>query len=100
IRDRNVTGVQTCALPIFEHSEKLGRPKPILEIGSISTANADHNTLKRSSKNFPKLFPIMRIAHQALPVWCGPADLAAAIAQIPRSEERRVGKDEGSWCGE
>src|SRR5699024_11691908 len=26
IRDRNVTGVQTCALPIFDHAERGGVP--------------------------------------------------------------------------
>src|SRR5699024_12152752 len=79
IRDRNVTGVQTCALPISDKPEKT-------EISAARTAPADDNRPETttSQKNVPPYAQLRVPARQA---------------QVGRSEERRVGK-EGRARGE
>src|SRR5699024_12030924 len=71
IRDRNVTGVQTCALPILQQHY----------ISSAACAGwSAERCLNKGKKTAPKHWPIWN--------WCG---------SPCRSEERRVGKE---WrCG-
>src|SRR5437868_15543527 len=83
IRDRNVTGVQTCALPILAHADSLlaamipetsSRERELLEEINAQYVKADVLAMhyqKRSERLF-RLFALMTFA---------------------RSEERRVGKD-------
>src|SRR5699024_11681377 len=81
IRDRNVTGVQTCALPISIIS--------LVEPTSILTF-----TLGKSLKYFARIsgrivYPIKDDT---------PIEIFPSIA--PRSEERRVGKECISWLAQ
>src|SRR5207249_9483534 len=73
IRDRNVTGVQTCALPISPRRGAGGGSGP----GSARACAGRRQTLRRTSVRGPG---------------DGRLDLGAG-----RSEERRVGK-EGRWA--
>src|SRR5689334_25382294 len=70
IRDRTVTGVQTCALPIW-------RPFEVRENESTAGANVPHN---------------MAVSGRPVPIMCG--EPCNPLAR--RSEERRVGKECGS----
>src|SRR5699024_11850987 len=80
IRDRNVTGVQTCALPIsgvsntkpsesISHDQNLS--DPMIVFSGLTNAQLDYalSSIRRSG-----------------------------AGSIPRSEERRVGKECRSWC--
>src|SRR5437773_6689091 len=82
IRDRDVTGVQTCALPISGHRASRG---------GLSRRSADRPFLARqrsASANHPWRH---RVDHR----WPRPA----CRRNLPRSEERRVGKEwrSGWW---
>src|SRR5699024_11575678 len=83
IRDRNVTGVQTCALPISSSSllnvnkdeegkftEYMNLDQFYYKLNDIMQHNNDNNDQKQTELEFNKLFQ-----------------------QIERSEERRVGKE-------
>src|SRR5256886_5740917 len=77
IRDLTVTGVQTCALPIYCHA---GRMRELV-------TGADHETRKRVlgiQVYHPPLTPGLRAPHRRR-LWRRLATL--------RSEERRVGKE-------
>src|SRR5699024_11332142 len=93
-RDRNVTGVQTCALPIF------------------AALSGDPKDIERADQLMRELFPedkkLMRwldmasekIAFQGLPsriAWLGYGERAkmglALNELVRRSEERRVGRE-------
>src|SRR5437868_11054648 len=75
IRDRNVTGVQTCALPILVHAGTCVNQKPIVKKGQhvkrgqvvADGPNTDHGELALGRN--------------------------VLVAFMPRSEERRVGKE-------
>src|SRR2546430_8208961 len=81
IRDLTVTGVQTCALPIFAEFESsafetLGRHKASVLLRARQTAS----------------FIVEKEEHFVLPNW--PAQRSAeSIVYQRRSEERRVGKE-------
>src|SRR5690625_7764591 len=76
IRDGHVTGVQTCALPIWELRLK-------------STLSMKHNCNRESLKEF--LLKIYSALQSATPHQTGsPCD---GTIYMPRSEERRVGKE-------
>src|SRR5437868_14683573 len=86
IRDRNVTGVQTCALPIW--------------IREFRQRRLFHGTVLCSHENkFVGCFQVTRSDE------CGQffvfLEFHQAIDGLPRSEERRVGKECRSWwvCG-
>src|SRR5688500_19949842 len=76
IRDYKVTGVQTCALPIF--------PAPVTQPGQPHTHH-----LRPASSVAPDVPGVTVIRHLA--------ENFARPAQVTlRSEERRVGKESGS----
>src|SRR5699024_12066459 len=81
IRDRNVTGVQTCALPIY---------KPLIKRPSIWNKVFSERLTKNlflnfmgGNKGFSVLVTNTITDYQTL---------------FNRSEERRVGKEWTSWC--
>src|SRR5699024_11874840 len=77
IRDRNVTGVQTCALPIFTRA-----------VFMIWMAVFAGNPASRSSSS---ISTTMVLSWQAFSPDPMPSEIAAPF--FPRSEERRVGKE-------
>src|SRR5699024_11807479 len=95
IRDRNVTGVQTCALPILFKQVSIG------EIKATPEKEVKENTDKTGNRIF---LPVMTLAISSLVI----AQIFPALSQSVlgigaligtvtlRSEERRVGK-EGSY---
>src|SRR5207249_6367878 len=94
IRDRNVTGVQTCALPIF-----------LFSFLFISGPRPRSSVLLSPAYNNPLISPLLGrdVGSGKSPVtmlrWCRqPSPSKATLALFPRSEERRVGKEWRSWC--
>src|SRR5437773_10918996 len=78
IRDRDVTGVQTCALPILIIDGAIEFLRFILPVG------AAHGRVVRDRRmNLPRTHRF----HQAY------AEVLPGIARFLRSEERRVGKE-------
>src|SRR5699024_11878915 len=79
IRDRNVTGVQTCALPIFL-GEKRYRPQSLLPLSVRSSI--------RKKRNSPEIYLEQASA-------CRPVSnlFLLKTTVFSRSEERRVGKE-------
>src|SRR5699024_11991910 len=88
IRDRNVTGVQTCALPIYPRN--FGRPRRIITVSLSRMAEDDTSPSQQPLTGAPTK-PRMVVPDVAR----GLALLGIAIANLPtaRSEERRVGKE-------
>src|SRR5438094_4193408 len=90
IRDRTVTGVQTCALPIWLEARQEGRANP----GGQSEVDGSHPAAERFV--FLGLVPARssRRSFASLRIWPesfaqdGPIEPA-----VTRSEERRVGKE-------
>src|SRR5690606_39751840 len=79
IRDYHVTGVQTCALPIFQKRAALGvRPRVVIPVFETRRAKQ----LRRR----------LCIEHAVLPDVQGRRVEPKAV-QVHRSEERRVGKE-------
>src|SRR5258707_5842320 len=80
IRDIGVTGVQTCALPIYSIYLGGGTPS-ILDAGQllrIFAAVRDHFAITPDAE---------------ITVECAPGTLTPALIETLRSEERRVGKE-------
>src|SRR5687767_15186156 len=79
IRDKLVTGVQTCALPISQLDQLLGDRAPITRGGYriITTVDMNYQALAEKYVEAGTIIPNL-----------SEADMAAA-----RSEERRVGKE-------
>src|SRR5699024_11507218 len=77
IRDRNVTGVQTCALPIFAYLTKYSSPD-ILANGALNGAILENYVVSEVLNTY------QNDAKECL-LW--------------RSEERRVGKECGKQSG-
>src|SRR5256886_10245031 len=77
IRDLTVTGVQTCALPIF-----VGATRRVLVVHEATSAVA-------TSRARPPLAPIELAQHPPRDEW----DQELVVARELRSEERRVGKE-------
>src|SRR5699024_11547032 len=89
IRDRNVTGVQTCALPILSFaSSAITSPSPVVTSGLISTIEQSlvTNTSYSCKNNFAALFT-------------SSVGILMLNARRLRSEERRVGKECRTWWG-
>src|SRR5699024_12007490 len=89
IRDRNVTGVQTCALPILKSREsikfRLRRRLIRLELLSLT-----------------RLPQLLLALYQQIYAICTmlTVDCFALAFLVHRSEERRVGKECRSPCGQ
>src|SRR5699024_11673627 len=79
IRDRNVTGVQTCALPISD-----GTPK---NKANETTPNIAVKIKLICQLNTSTILPLITGPNKA------PIVINAAKVPIARSEERRVGKE-------
>src|SRR5690606_40974221 len=79
IRDFHVTGVQTCALPIF------------LWVNRIMPKKSEVSNFSLSITGLSKMLISTMLFHQLLKSYC----LRELI--LPRSEERRVGKECRSW---
>src|SRR5207248_8912108 len=85
IRDRTVTGVQTCALPIFNHLRTVRRAEIADRIHRVRAESRPQNDAEyEDAKNEQSLVEGRIIEIEAL--------LANAVL-IERSEERRVGKE-------
>src|SRR5207249_8135278 len=99
IRDRNVTGVQTCALPISQLVRKLdrhvsrGRGRPLSSTSNLHSAAEIKNFLKITMGTgfiIRKRRPIPRVSSFLL-----------RRRLCDRSEERRVGKERRwMWSGD
>src|SRR5207248_5717945 len=91
IRDRTVTGVQTCALPI---SDEMALP-----CGAVVTETRCPGSQpgREPLRQHPEVIPAASATHRVRPT--GPGGISAAGAERPRpagqprSEERRVGKE-------
>src|SRR5207249_8642381 len=84
IRDRNVTGVQTCALPILLNSSG-----NLLGVAAFWSERGDPEEISRAVEQHPDW---LRYA------WLGVAKYKASKNDF-RSEERRVGKERRSRRG-
>src|SRR5207249_9315007 len=92
IRDRNVTGVQTCALPIFINTVKhaVGRLRPFNDIPDAITRVGRGGSFSMPSAHTANWFA----ATMVLFVYFR----RSVRFMLPlRSEERRVGKEWRSW---
>src|SRR5690606_39812825 len=92
IRDFHVTGVQTCALAIFD--EDLARIEQKLGIdvrskGNQLTIRGEPTATEQARRALEQLYEYLQKGHEL-----SPSDVAGAL----RSEERRVGKDCRSRC--
>src|SRR5699024_11871877 len=86
IRDRNVTGVQTCALPIY--TDKLSNPSDFINpLPHISWVRGEAN-VEFLKKRFKAL--IENPLFQGMEYTDDPEKMEE---WMPRSEERRVGKE-------
>src|SRR5699024_11651162 len=89
IRDRNVTGVQTCALPIL--------PRPRRSDRAAWGAGARRH--RREARTAPRGRPEGRLSRAG--GRCAPPGAQPPARSPPgrlgRSEERRVGKEWGWW---
>src|SRR5207249_9155602 len=89
IRDRNVTGVQTCALPIFDPG---GQPRRVRSGPALSVEAAIPEGGGRPFEDLDLVEEERVVAEERQPVArAGPGRLAREAA-ADRSEERRVGK--------
>src|SRR5207249_5977711 len=86
IRDRNVTGVQTCALPISLLRHMIGSMKPTS--GSVKLFGEEITGMKEREIERVRLRFGMLFQSGAL---------LASLTVGERSEERRVGKECGCW---
>src|SRR5207248_8876018 len=82
IRDRTVTGVQTCALPIYVGEQSLRRPH----------LRCDLDRLRHAQMGRMR-FMAERVDDQRLHLRDLLYDISGNRAAIARSEERRVGKE-------
>src|SRR5207248_8632110 len=91
IRDRTVTGVQTCALPIYR--------------GYVSDITRTYPASGAFTPEQGELYALVRAAGTAALARCTPGTewrdvhRTAALVIAERSEERRVGKEGTSWGG-
>src|SRR5699024_11946351 len=88
IRDRNVTGVQTCALPILLHGSQLMiHEASTFAVGTKSEMQKTLNALKSMDNS------IVDIYHEKT----GLDKTEILQLMEERSEERRVGKECRQW---
>src|SRR3712207_8867528 len=78
IRDIGVTGVQTCALPIWERREAIGRVEDAGEVlGPLHVSGDPEQVVGRAREQRHASSPSTQVS----------------FVPPPRSEERRVGKE-------
>src|SRR5262249_59880709 len=95
IRDWSVTGVQTCALPIYQipEHERVGRHRGLAEL-------ADHHQHEhRPGEHVDDELHAAAGPELEQPPELRPAEAEVVRAEFYRSEERRVGKERRSWGG-
>src|SRR5207248_8664286 len=88
IRDRTVTGVQTCALPIFRREQPAPLPatgtmRIHLEVGPLENPGHHHRPFCLNGSLFPGVQPF----HERV------REITLDRLLLLRSEERRVGKE-------
>src|SRR5699024_12050151 len=93
IRDRNVTGVQTCALPIFAQAHQREMADRYAEIFR------SFELVRDWGPSATRLGPALRLYRIPDPADCRAAALPVAGAFVPRSEERRGGRERGPRRG-
>src|SRR5207253_7225507 len=91
IRDGHVTGVQTCALPIFA---------PVVAV--VTTIDREHLDQYTSLEDIQDAFTqfVNRVPFYGAAILCvDEPNVQAIIPNVKRSEERRVGKEcrSGRW---
>src|SRR5207237_4918595 len=95
IRDSSVTGVQTCALPIYVRAGQVPTDPPVLVLGLSRSLSGPHMvTFQKNGKIWARSevgkyqpdVPEIRRMFLESNAW---------LAECERSEERRVGKDSG-----
>src|SRR5437868_9563080 len=90
IRDRNVTGVQTCALPISRTGVPAATIRQLARDFAGAPAAVCYGRLGSATQDFGALTSWLI---QAINIVTGNLDRAGgALFAKPRSEERRVGK--------
>src|SRR5207249_5307552 len=98
IRDRNVTGVQTCALPIWSVVEPYLVPTIRTRISALSS------TALRQLSRVPASGLIGKLPYSDRTASCPRLSRNCFISALTcfrsRSEERRVGKECRSLCAE
>src|SRR5699024_12037385 len=95
IRDRNVTGVQTCALPIYALEEKVDVYVVTPEAGRVlrERVPATRHVFGGAAQAYAPV-------RGGRPVVSGPLRVAFGAADVDRrSEERRVGEGRGGGGG-
>src|SRR5690606_40391982 len=97
IRDFHVTGVQTCALPIYENAAK--HFQAYTEKVKDDKVKLNDAYLRLGDSHFvsTKYWPAMEAYNKAIEMKGIDADYAMYQKGI-RSEERRVGKESRSRC--
>src|SRR5207248_8674116 len=90
IRDRTVTGVQTCALPIFPGDDRIRRPRAPVSVARRHHVRGRPYPESRADGGAGARHPIILHVREALLPQGRPVD---------RSEERRVGKEWRSRWG-
>src|SRR5207249_6201581 len=98
IRDRNVTGVQTCALPIYKHRSFVTIEYLDVRREFVPTVarwlHEEWGQLRLNETTNDRVVRVERACgHHQIPT------TFVAVATIRRSEERRVGKECRCWVG-
>src|SRR5207249_9779360 len=93
--DRNVTGVQTCALPILLTGTAISQPATITWPEAVAQLAGERAKAETCVALVKKYGDEAQIARAQLTYTTAKADADAAIAGLitVRSEERRVGKE-------
>src|SRR5207249_9037707 len=96
IRDRNVTGVQTCALPIF--GRRLDEAS-LAVVRSQCTRGVDVQLIVADGLSAVACMQTGKQLLDAVARECAARGLSVGTP-VARSEERRVGKEwRARWCG-
>src|SRR5207249_6945539 len=90
IRDRNVTGVQTCALPIWVLDGVAERLRVVAEAAVEVSGNQVHDGLHVGHQPGERQHDPILLIDQLAPDAHG---FGLAVRGVVRSEERRVGKE-------
>src|SRR5207249_8992183 len=92
IRDRNVTGVQTCALPISIHQFTHSPIAASVPDGGYSSVVERRTVAPEVAGSNPVTHPILHL-HVFQELGVLGCDFCRRVARQARSEERRVGKE-------